>query len=798
MFKIILVIALNVKKILTRILELFFVLFFIISLSSGIYLTILSIKIDTPKIKTIITNSSSVIYDSKGENITTLNLINNNSVEFKDLPDVFINALISAEDARFFEHSGIDFQRILSATISNLTTNTTQGGSTLTQQLIKNIYLDSSKTFERKINEIIMALNLEGKMSKEEILLAYANNIMFDGVTIGVNSASLKFFSKPINNVTLPEAALLAGLVNAPSYYNPIKNPINAKKRMDIVLDLMYRHKYINIIQLNDAKKVQINDLINTKEYQEETYHYQSYLDIVYNEVMDLTGYNPLTTPMVIETYLDTDLQALIDIIQSNKDSTIQFTDDDQQIAISVIDNKSGALIAAGGGRNYSGQFLFNRAVDMKNQPASTIKPILSYALAVEYLDWNNKQVVKDEPYTYPGTNITVNNIDHEYMGEILIEEAIGYSRNTTAIKTLEEVIDKVGINTVINYLKDIELLDISSENFNLSYALGAMYYGVSPTQMGAAYSMLAREGSFITPYTVKKISLQETGEILYTKEKEEKQVLSKETAFIISDILKNVVDNNYYNLGTVKISNVEMHAKTGTSSFDSSLLKQLNYPSDASKDIWMAGYSADYTTVVWSGFDYPEKNDIDYFKSGSDQRKYIPRKVFTKIMNYQVQKGEKLKTPETLIGINVVKGTNLLPDSYTPPKLIHTVYYKKEQEPTETISPPKLDDVTNVNLLLVGNSMTVSFKDDLFDIIDITPTNTIVNYSAIYGEIEYIIEITDSDGVTNTYTDNNASFSFNLYNKGFLKIKAYTRYAKAKNITSNIYETTYYSFFTL
>lgn len=790
-------ITLKTKRLLIKSTELFFAFFFIISVSGIIYLTTLTIKIDTPKVSTIITNSSSVIYDSRGENITTLSLINNNSVDFDDLPDVFINALISAEDARFFEHSGIDFQRILSAAINNFLKSTTQGASTLTQQLIKNIYLDSSKTFERKINEIIMALNLEGKMSKEEILLAYANNIMFDGVTIGVNSASLKFFSKPINNVNLPEAALLAGLVNAPSYYNPIKNPINAKKRMDTVLDLMHRHKYINSIQLNDAKKVQINDLINIKEYHEDTYPYQSYLDIVYNEIMDLTGYNPLTTPMIIETYLDTDLQALIDAIQSNKDSTIKFQDDDQQIAISVIDNESGALIAAGGGRNYSGQFLFNRAIDMKNQPASTMKPLLSYALAVEHLGWNNKQVVKDEPYSYPGTNTNVNNIDHEYMGEILIEEAIGYSRNTTAIKTLEEVIRKVGVNTVINYLKDINLLDIPSEKFNLSYALGAMYYGVSPTQIAAAYSMLAREGSFITPYTVKKISLQKDGKVIYVREKKEKQVLSKETAFIVSDILKNVVDNNYYNLGTVKINNVEMHAKTGTSSFDPSLLKQLNYPSDASKDIWMAGYSADYTTVVWSGFDYPEKNDNDYFGSSNDQRKYIPRKTFIKIMNYQTKKGEKLNIPETLTGIKVVKGTNLLPDSYTPSKLTHTVYYKKEQEPTETISPPKLDDVTNLDLLLVGNSMQVSFKDDLFDIVDIAQKSSIINYSSIYGDIEYVIEITDNIGSTNTFTSNNSSFSFNLYNTGFLKIKAYTRYAKAKSIKSNIYETTYYSFFT-
>jgi penicillin-binding protein 1A len=791
------VITLKIRKAFNLIIQFFFVIFFITSLVGSIYIIKIMTKSNTPKVATIINNSSSIIYDSDGMNITTLNLVNNNSVQYDDLPDVFINALISAEDARFFEHSGVDFQRILSAIINNISTDSTQGASTLTQQLIKNIYLDPSKTLERKISEIIMALNLESKMTKEDILLAYVNNIMFDGVTIGVNSASLKLFSKPINNVNLAEAALLAGLVNAPSYYNPIKNPVNAKDRMDTVLSLMYRHNYITDTQLNDARKVQISDLINLSEYKETTYPYQSYLDIVYNEVIELTGYNPLTTPLIIETYMDTDLQALIDSIQNNEDSTIKFTDDNQQIAISVVDNKNGALVAAGGGRNYAGQLLFNRATDMKNQPASTMKPLLSYALAVEHLGWNNKQVLKDEPYSYSGSNLNVNNVDHTYMGEILIEEAIGYSRNTTALTTLEKVINKVGINTVTDYLKNINLLDVSSDKFNLSYGLGAMHHGISPTQLASAYSMLARDGYFTPAYTVKRIIAQETNKVIYTHKQEEKQVLSKETAFIISDILKSVVNNNYYNLGTVKIDNVEMHAKTGTSSFDGNLLKELGYPMDASKDIWIAGYSADYTTVVWSGFDYPVKGEENYFKAGSDARKYIPRKAFTKIMNYQSKKGEKISLPSTLSPIQIVKGTNLLPDEYTPRKLITTAYYKKGDEPTETISPPKLDDVSRLDLLLIGNTLHISFKDDLFDIVDVTSQKQIIDYSSIYGNIEYVVETINQNGITNTFTSNNSSFSFNLNDSGFLKIKAYTRYAYIKNITSNIYETNYYSLFT-
>lgn len=780
-------ITLKIKRTLNLIIEGFLIVFLVVCISASAYITKAVFTSEKPSVKTIIEGSSSTILDSEGANITTLNLVNTNSVSYDDLPDVFINALVSAEDARFFVHSGVDFQRIISALINNITSDSTQGASTLTQQLIKNIYLDSSKTFDRKIKEIIMALNLESKLSKEDILLAYANNIMFDGVTLGVNSASLKLFSKPINNVNLAEAALLAGLVNAPSYYNPIKNPINAKERMDTVLNLMYRHNYINKAQLEDTKKVQISDLINLAEYTEETYPYQSYLDIVYDEVIELTGYNPLTTPLIIETYMDTDLQGLIDTIQNNQDSSIKFTDDNQQIAISVIDNDSGALIAAGGGRNYAGRFLFNRATDMKNQPASTIKPILSYALAVEHLGWNNNEMLIDEETTYPNTNINVNNIDYKYMGNILIDQAIGYSRNTTAVNTLKEVIDEVGVNTVTNYLKDINLLDVSSDKFNYSYALGAMQYGVSPTQMASAYSMLASKGVYTKAYTVRSIRLQETNELIYVHQNESKQILSEETAYIMSDILKSVVDNNYYNMGSVKIDGVEMHAKSGTSSFDKSLLKEYNYPNDAAKDIWFAGYSADYTTVVWSGFDMPEKGKTNYFKSGTDNRKYIPRKVFSKIMSYQTKKGESIQLPSTLTYINSVKGTNYLPDTFTPSNMLKKAIYKKGEEPYVNISPPELDKIHDVDIMLIGYTMYVTFKTDTYTELEVS--NFYVDYTKLYGDIEYIVKITNELGETSTYKSLSPSFSFDLFDEGILKIKAYTRYAKINSFTSNIIE---------
>ena len=205
-----------------------------------------SLFFKSKEIKTypITDNKVSQILDNDGKVVSQINLIKDNSVKYNELPDVFINALISGEDSRFFSHSGIDLQRIITSLISNIKGNNLQGASTLTQQLIKNTLLDSSKTLDRKLNEIILSLKLEGKLTKEEILEAYCNNIMFDGISLGVNSASMKLFNKHIKYVTLPEAALLVGIVNAPSFYNPIKNPDRAKTRMVTILNLMHRHGY--------------------------------------------------------------------------------------------------------------------------------------------------------------------------------------------------------------------------------------------------------------------------------------------------------------------------------------------------------------------------------------------------------------------------------------------------------------------------------------------------------------------------------------------------------------------------
>ena len=456
---------------------------------------------------------------------------------------------------------------------------------------------------------------------------------------------------------------------------------------------------------------------------------------------------------------------------------------------MALIDNKTGALIASMGGRNYNGQLLFNRASDMKNQPASTIKPLLSYALGIEYLGYNSKQVLIDKEYYYPNGS-SVNNVDHKYMGELLIEDAIGYSRNTTALMVLDEIINKVGVNTVTNYLKAINLLDTDAKNFNSSYALGAFYNGVSPLELASAYSMIANKGYYQKGYTIKQITNSLTNEVIYTRQDKKSKVLQTSTTDILTSILENVVENNYYGLGSLKIRDTSLYLKSGTSSFDSTLAKELNYPSNASKDLWIAGFSSQYSFAIWTGFDYPKKGEENYFKGGSDSRKTLHKQILSHVLTKAINKTGSVEISESVTPVYIVKGTNLLPDMYTPSNMIVKAYYKKGDEPDEFITPLPLKEITNLDLFFYNNILDITFTD--YDILDIVKKeNSIYSNEKVYGDIEYIIEING-----NKYISNDYNFTIDLIPSLVYDVKAYTRYSKAIDITSNIYTYEFSNFY--
>lgn len=734
-----------------KVLNLLFIIIFIIGIYTATSVVFLISNSELENFNYAEESSASYVFDSRDNIVKTINRKYKLNVEYDELPAQFIMALICAEDIRFFNHDGIDTSRLFAALYNNLIEKEySQGASTLTQQLIKNTHLSNEKTLERKIREIILSLKLEQKMSKEEIITAYSNLILFDGITPGVNNASNRFFGKDIWNVNVVEACALAALVKSPTKYNPIKYPANNKERRNLILKTMYEYNFISEQVYLNAIKVETEDILKKEEKDMNVYPYQAYIDIVYEQVEELTGLNPYTTPMKIYTYLDSDLQSQLDLIQEGKDNEIIVTDENQQIASAVIDNNSGALVGVIGGKDYKGERLLNRAYDVRKQPASTIKPLLSYALAVEHLNWSDVHVVDDVPYTYPGTSISVKNVDNRYMGELLLEEALGYSRNTVALKTLQEVINKVGLETVLNYLQDIEMLDCKKEEFNMSYGIGGMYNGVTPTQLASAFSIFPSGGIYKKATTIRKIELLDK---TYEVNRNEKRVLSEETAFKLSNVLKKVVDNNYWGMGSLKKSGCSIGAKSGTSNFDYNTLKQLNYPIGACKDIWYAGFSKDYTVTVWTGFDKNIKNEKTFFYASGDSRVSIAKKILNKILKLKAKPGLEFNVPSSLYKVGVVRGVYpyVLPDEYTPNHMISYGYFKKEEIPTEIIKPEPLPEIKNILIIQIDEMIKIIFEIEENIVPEKEYGKKLFSNEEIYGKVCFNVKVSDNKTIKST-----------------------------------------------
>lgn len=725
-------------------------------------------------IELISKKKASKIYDNNDNFVKQLTMEDYENVKYEDLPDVFVNALISCEDVRFFMHEGIDLPRLLTALKNDIISmSLKEGASTITQQLIKNMLLSNTKTIERKIQEMYLSCKIEKLYSKKDILEFYCNFVSFDGYSHGVLTASYKFFNKHVSTLTLPEAALLAGVINAPTAYSPIYNPNNAKKRMNTVLHLMNKHGFISEQEKNLAMNVSIESMIKKKENKEDKniYPYQSYIDVTYKQIYEKTGLDPYTTPMEIYTYMDSALQSKIDKMQNENE--LVFRNDLQQFASTIINNENGSIAAIFGGRNYQGQKILNRAYDILIQPASTIKVLLEYALAFEYLNWSNKETLFDIETTYPNSDKAIKNVDNKFMGEISIADAIGYSRNTCAITTLNQVINKIGMDNVVSYLNSINLMD--KGNFSYSYGLGGYTYGVSVTNLAAAYSMIARNGLYIEPLTVKYIKLLDGSDRTIYFEPHKQQVLSETTCYLISDVLKQVMDQNIWSIQDCKPKNVNVYAKSGTTSFDSKLLDKLNYPSSASKDKWLASYTSDYTIAAWTGFDTYLKDEKTYFLS-TDSAANINKKFTKQIYDIIAKENVELQKVDGLVEVDIVKGSNLLATSQVNPYYITKALYKKEAVPKEYFKEPIIEDIVEYDYFIINDEITFIFneKDDKEEYNSLFDYEKILNGKNIYIDVYengFYKETIKCEKIV-TIPLNNSYYQFDIYYKytnGFL-----------------------------
>ncbi len=750
---------------------------------------------------------SSVIYDENGDMIAELGTTIRENVSYDDLPQVLVDAFVAVEDSRYFEHNGFDVPRFTKALLSNLKSMSfSQGGSTFTMQLVKNTYFSNDETgqtasrsglsgVERKVQEIALAMELESsnEVNKKTILELYLNKLNFGGNRNirGVQKASEYYFGKNVSELNLAESAMLAGIINAPNAYNPFNNLDLATQRRNEVLYLMKYHGYITEDEYNLAKSIKVEDLLidyssSSKSSSGSSSPYQAYIDAVVSEVYELTGKDPYTDGMHIYTYMNKNIQKTMDSIQEGNYDGIEFPDDEFELASIAINNQTGEIAGILGGRNYAsgGALLLNHATEQKKQPGSAIKPILDYVLAFENLGWATSHVLVDKPIVYDGTSIVVANANGTYRGEVTLADALGNSLNTTAIQTLQAVLDAKGKDYVVNYLNSMGI-DIDKDDFDVQCGIGGNKITVSCEQLAAAQGALLNLGQYTTPHTIKRIEFLD-GSTPVTPAYTSTQTVSSEAAYMMDTLLYSNVSGGYANLMQILIDDYPVYAKTGTTDWGTSG-QAYGIPDGSIKDAWMVGSTTEYTVCTWIGYERAQKDKQSYITL-SDYLSNIQGKTTNAILDATVSEygtPKTLERPSGVVSISHILATYpyAAPIEGMDEQYITTGYIKKEYaslvNPEEatvealssdpsatyadgklTITWPTYPDADALNV--ADNTLDISLKrSDGSTIISAYGTR-LFDYTWVYGPIRYKAEI-KVNGNTQTVTSETNSNSFDV-----------------------------------
>lgn len=553
----------------------------------------------------LVATTSSKIYDNKNQLIADLGSERRVNAQANDIPTDLVKAIVSIEDHRFFDHRGIDTIRILGAFLRNLQSNSLQGGSTLTQQLIKLTYFSTStsdQTISRKAQEAWLAIQLEQKATKQEILTYYINKVYMSNGNYGMQTAAQNYYGKDLNNLSLPQLALLAGMPQAPNQYDPYSHPEAAQDRRNLVLSEMKNQGYISAEQYEKAVNTPITDgLQSLKSASNYPAYMDNYLKEVINQVEEETGYNLLTTGMDVYTNVDQEAQKhLWDIY--NTDEYVAYPDDELQVASTIVDVSNGKVIAQLGARHQSSNVSFgiNQAVETNRDWGSTMKPITDYAPALEYGVYDSTAtIVHDEPYNYPGTDTPVYNWDRGYFGNITLQYALQQSRNVPAVETL----NKVGLNRAKTFLNG---LGIDYPSIHYSNAISSnttesdKKYGASSEKMAAAYAAFANGGTYYKPMYIHKVIFSDGSEKEFSNVGT--RAMKETTAYMMTDMMKTVLT---YGTGrNAYLAWLPQAGKSGTSNYtDEEIENHIKTSQYVAPDELFAGYTRKYSMAVWTGY---------------------------------------------------------------------------------------------------------------------------------------------------------------------------------------------------
>lgn len=692
------------RKIANLILIFFLIILILGTFAVGAFFAYIVIEAPSFEVSELESKESSIFFDSEGGEIIRLGMgnysENRENIEYKDLPEVLIDALIATEDSRFFQHNGFDAPRFIMAVAGQLMGKSNAGGgSTLSMQVIKNTLTSSTDSgiegIIRKFTDIYLAVfKLEKNFTKEEIIEFYINNHCLGNHACGVEQASQTYFGKSVDQINLSEAAMLVGMFQAPGSYNPYRYPEKTEERRNQVLSLMVRHGYITREEANLANSIPIEDMIIPKT--ENEYEFQGYIDTVIDELVDDFGIDPYTTPVLVYTNMDRAKQKGIDDIFNGV--TFKWQNDTVQSGVAVVDVDTGKLVAVGAGRNKDSNRSFNFATQANRQIGSTAKPIFDYAPGIEYLDWSTYYIFDDSQHTY-SNGTKVNNSDRKFMGKISMRTALSLSRNIPALKAFQQVSKQVGNDKILNFATSLGLYpEVENGKIHEAHSLGAFTTnkGTTPLQMASAYAAFANGGYYQKATTISEIVFRDNGDKTVNKV-DKVQVMSDATAFMITDMLKTSVESGLAN--GVKMKGVNIAAKTGTTNFSQAIMAQHNLKAGAVNDAWVVGYDPDYVISMWYGYE-----DLTKGYNTSTQAGTWRSKLYKALGGVVFKKnGQDFKVPKSVEEVPIEKGTNpplLAVIGTTPEDQITYEYFKKGTEPTEeSTAYKKLPTVSNLKV---------------------------------------------------------------------------------------------------
>lgn len=707
------------KKVLFKLFKIAILLLFIAVVLAGMGLLAVAYSYvkDAPELDVDNLNPpvTSYIYDREGNEITKLyDEQNRKEIPLEMIPKHVQQAFIAIEDERFYDHYGVDPMAILRAVLVNLRQNslTGQGGSTITQQLIKDAFLTPEKKLRRKIQEAWLALKLERQYSKSEILEMYLNRIPFAHGAYGIEAAANTYFNKSTGELTIAEAALLAGVPRAPNYYSPYKNLDQSLQRQSLVLNKMYELGYITHRELTEAKEEEIV----LEELQGREYPYPYFIDyVLHHELVDILltmpGYESreeayeaiYNMGLKIYTTLDTDAQTAVTNILSDESLCSRNIRVDMAKLKQILENEdlkgypeevisedgilqpqaaavvanpvTGEVLALVGGRDYGKDNQDLRFIS-RRQPGSAMKPLVTYAPAMEEGLLTPGSIIDDSPFIR-GT-WAPENFDRAFRGLITVREALVRSWNVPAVRAFEIVTPQIGLE----YAKSMGLSTIHENDYNLATTLGGLTYGVTAFDMAQAYAVLANQGVKVSFFTVERIEDRD-GHILYDHRAEPEAVLSPQTAFLITDILKDVVRRG--TAGALRVGRT-VAAKTGTTNED--------------RDAYLVAYTPEIVVSFWIGHDIQKLGTVP---GGSRTPVDYMNKILPPILE-DIPPSD-FERPSGITGpISICNKSGLRPGPHCPDEAIVSEIFPAGMVPQETCDLHLEMEVCSASELLPGD----------------------------------------------------------------------------------------------